>query len=168
VPFVAQWSIGNFITASGISLWACWRRSAPCCSSAREALAWFFAYLFLTALSGFFDYLPGRQRADAGADQGADPDQRLLLRAQLRGGFDHRLPAAALLGDREAEGAGQPGRGHRLLQIEQDRSERLLLNILPGPIAERLKHSNQTIADGFADVTVMFVDIVNFTRVAEG
>jgi adenylate cyclase len=57
---------------------------------------------------------------------------------------------------------------HRLLQIEQERSERLLLNILPGPVAERLKSSNQTIADGFADVTVMFADIVNFTQVAEG
>jgi class 3 adenylate cyclase len=57
---------------------------------------------------------------------------------------------------------------HRLLQDEQERSERLLLNILPGPIAERLKHDKQTIADGFADVTVMFVDIVNFTKVAEG
>jgi adenylate cyclase len=57
---------------------------------------------------------------------------------------------------------------HRLLQVEQERSERLLLNILPGPIAERLKNSNQTIADGFAEVSVMFADIVNFTRVAEG
>ena len=55
-----------------------------------------------------------------------------------------------------------------MLQHEQDRSERLLLNILPGPIAERLKNSSQTIADGFADVSVMFVDIVNFTRIAEG
>ncbi|HAY26632.1 MAG TPA: adenylate/guanylate cyclase domain-containing protein, partial [Candidatus Accumulibacter sp.] len=55
-----------------------------------------------------------------------------------------------------------------LLQIEQDRSERLLLNILPGPIAKRLKDSDQTIADGFAEVSVMFADIVSFTRVAEG
>lgn len=57
---------------------------------------------------------------------------------------------------------------HRLLQIEQDRSEKLLLNILPTPVAERLKMENQTIADGFADVTVMFADIVNFTSIAEG
>ena len=55
-----------------------------------------------------------------------------------------------------------------MLQEEQERSERLLLNILPGAIAERLKNDKQTIADGFADVTVMFVDIVNFTKVAEG
>jgi class 3 adenylate cyclase len=57
---------------------------------------------------------------------------------------------------------------HTMLLVEQDRSERLLLNILPGPVAERLKHSDQTIADGFADVTVMFADIVNFTQVAAG
>jgi class 3 adenylate cyclase len=55
---------------------------------------------------------------------------------------------------------------HHLLTAEQARSERLLLNILPSPIAERLKQSDQPIADGFADVTVMFADIVNFTQVA--
>jgi len=43
-----------------------------------------------------------------------------------------------------------------------------LLNILPGSIAERLKHDDSTIADGFADITVMFADIVNFTSIAEG
>src|SRR5262249_39510833 len=57
---------------------------------------------------------------------------------------------------------------HRLLQAEQERSERLLLNILPEPVAERLKQEDGTIADGFADVTVMFADIVNFTTIAEG
>ena len=51
-------------------------------------------------------------------------------------------------------------------QIEQERSEKLLLNILPGAVAERLKSSDKVIADGFADVTVMFADIVNFTQVA--
>jgi class 3 adenylate cyclase len=55
---------------------------------------------------------------------------------------------------------------HKQVQIEQERSEKLLLNILPGAVAERLKNSNKTIADGFADVTVMFADIVNFTQVA--
>ena len=55
---------------------------------------------------------------------------------------------------------------HELVRIEQERSEKLLLNILPSPVAERLKLSDQTIADGFSDVTVMFADIVNFTQVA--
>jgi adenylate cyclase len=49
------------------------------------------------------------------------------------------------------------------LQIEREKSERLLLNILPGPIAERLKQGQNVIADSFAQVTVLFADIVNFT-----
>lgn len=55
---------------------------------------------------------------------------------------------------------------HRELAHEQERSERLLLNILPAPVALRLKDAEHTIADGFADATVMFADIVNFTQVA--
>jgi len=42
-------------------------------------------------------------------------------------------------------------------------SEVLLLNILPRPIAERLKRGEQVIADDFPEVSVLFADIVNFT-----
>ncbi|MFZ0547814.1 MAG: adenylate/guanylate cyclase domain-containing protein, partial [Candidatus Promineifilaceae bacterium] len=52
------------------------------------------------------------------------------------------------------------------LEIEQERSERLLLNILPAPIAEQLKNGNQVVADIFNDVTVLFADIVDFTPLA--
>jgi class 3 adenylate cyclase len=54
----------------------------------------------------------------------------------------------------------------RLLKAEQERSERLLLNILPGPIADRLKADHATIADSYSEVTVLFADIVNFTEYA--
>lgn len=53
------------------------------------------------------------------------------------------------------------------LRIEQEKSELLLLNILPKPIADRLKQNPQSIADSFADVTVLFADLVNFTRLSE-
>ncbi len=52
------------------------------------------------------------------------------------------------------------------LQVEQQRSERLLLNILPEPIAARLKENETTIADSFSDATVLFADIVNFTKLS--
>jgi class 3 adenylate cyclase len=45
-------------------------------------------------------------------------------------------------------------------------NERLLLNILPAPIAERLKAGDEHIADKFAEVTVLFADIVEFTKLA--
>jgi class 3 adenylate cyclase len=52
------------------------------------------------------------------------------------------------------------------LQAEQEKSERLLLNILPQPIAERLKGGQVTIADHYPEVTVLFADLVNFTQLS--
>jgi class 3 adenylate cyclase len=45
-------------------------------------------------------------------------------------------------------------------------NERLLLNILPGPIAQRLRDGERMIADRFDDVTLLFADIVEFTRLS--
>ena len=56
---------------------------------------------------------------------------------------------------------------HSEMLQEKERSEELLLNILPPPIAERLKKNEANIAQGHADVTVMFADIVGFTRMTE-
>jgi adenylate cyclase len=53
------------------------------------------------------------------------------------------------------------------LEVEQERSERLLLNIFPQTIAQRLKYSSQIIADSFPAVTVLFADLVGFTQFAE-
>ncbi|NEP57181.1 MAG: PAS domain S-box protein, partial [Symploca sp. SIO2G7] len=49
------------------------------------------------------------------------------------------------------------------LRIEQEKSERLLLNILPKPIAEQLKQNTSAIAEQFNDATILFADIVGFT-----
>jgi class 3 adenylate cyclase len=53
-----------------------------------------------------------------------------------------------------------------LLQIEKDKSENLLLNILPKAVADRLKGGERTIANGHATVTVLFADLVGFTELA--
>jgi len=53
------------------------------------------------------------------------------------------------------------------LRIEQERSDQLLLNILPRPIANRLKEGQRQIADYFPDVTVLFCDLVGFTQISE-
>jgi class 3 adenylate cyclase len=55
----------------------------------------------------------------------------------------------------------------RLVEANE-RSEKLLLNILPAPIAARLKDEDKAIADGFAEVTVLFADIVGFTELSQG
>ncbi len=52
------------------------------------------------------------------------------------------------------------------LKFQQDQTEKLLLNILPKPIAERLKVEQSTIADSFEEVSVLFADIVGFTELS--
>jgi Adenylate and Guanylate cyclase catalytic domain len=59
---------------------------------------------------------------------------------------------------------GEAVRSRRALQLEQERSERLLLNVLPAPIAARLKAGEEVIADAFPEVTVLFADLVDFTE----
>jgi class 3 adenylate cyclase/FixJ family two-component response regulator len=49
------------------------------------------------------------------------------------------------------------------LKREQEKSEQLLLNILPRTIAERLKQNRGVIAERFDEVTILFADIVDFT-----
>lgn len=165
-PFVMQWSIGNFITGSGIILWGLLAPfGAILFFGVRESVAWFFAWVFFTALTGVFDFL----LADAHASQKLAISLRtsvvffalnfiavatiiyVLLRysIQEKHKIQQRLEEA-----------------HWQLLAEQYRSEKLLLNILPAPVAERLKNAEQTIADGFPAATVMFADLVNFTRVA--
>jgi class 3 adenylate cyclase len=62
---------------------------------------------------------------------------------------------------------GEAIRNRRELDLEREKSERLLLNVLPGSIAARLKQTEGVIADGFAEVTVLFADIVDFTSRSE-
>jgi len=57
-------------------------------------------------------------------------------------------------------------KARQVLMAEQAKSERLLLNILPHSIAERLKHQSDSIADNFTEVTVLFADIVGFTQLS--
>ena len=53
------------------------------------------------------------------------------------------------------------------LDAERAKSEELLLNILPAPIAERLKTGQTVIADRYESVSVLFSDIVGFTPLSE-
>jgi class 3 adenylate cyclase len=56
----------------------------------------------------------------------------------------------------------------RTSELEQEKaeSERLLLNVLPAPVAERLKQGEGIIVDRFDNVSVLFADIVGFTAMS--
>ncbi|MES0489209.1 MAG: adenylate/guanylate cyclase domain-containing protein [Leptospirales bacterium] len=55
----------------------------------------------------------------------------------------------------------------KLLEIEREKSEELLLNILPKQIADILKSGSRTIADEYQNVSILFADIVNFTPLSQ-
>jgi class 3 adenylate cyclase len=82
------------------------------------------------------------------------PFNPVVLRARLGACLEKKR-----LRDREQAYVAQ-------LRTEREKSERLLLNVLPHPIAERLKAGEEPIADFFENVTVLFADIVGFTPLA--
>jgi len=164
VPFVMQWSIGSYVASSGVMLWAL---LAPVgvmvFQGPRESIPWFFAYLMMTAVSGFFDYY-----LSSGEEAGVPLRTIAVFFALNFAAMSSIVYLIMSMFVREksrlkAELDGQ----HKMLQVEKEKSENLLLNILPAPIAERLKDDQSTIADGYADATVMFADIVNFTRLSD-
>jgi len=114
-------------------------------SSWRESVPWFFAYIVLTVLSGIFDYFSVRRQP------GSDEDHRVFLPSILPRCL-HHIFLCDILSWRwirsKPAGSAAPvaGRG-------TEESERVLLNVLPSSIADRLKKHQALIADGHADVT---------------
>ncbi len=88
------------------------------------------------------------------------PERLRIIRPILLGGLFATLAACAHYARRATLIA------ETALDRAHQRSEDLLLNILPPSIARRLKLSGGTIADGFSEVSVLFADIVGFTRMS--
>ncbi len=81
----------------------------------------------------------------------AKPCNSVLLRARLNACLEKRR-----LRMQEQEHL-------KAIEAERRKSDALLLNILPRPIADRLKHGETTIVDSLGEVTVLFADLVGFT-----
>ncbi len=163
-PFIMQWSIGSSVSSSGVMLWALLAPvGAMVVAGWRESIPWFIAYVVLTAVSGFFDYFLG-----AGVQSGV-PTKTVgvffALNFVAMSSIIYFLIRYFVLGTEKIK--NQLDQKHKLLLEEQKKSEQLLFNVLPTPIAQRLKDKPGLIADGYADVTVMFADIVNFTQLTE-
>jgi class 3 adenylate cyclase len=90
---------------------------------------------------GAVDYLP-------------KPFDPTLLRARIGSCLDNKL-----LRDRERQILAE-------LRVEKERNDALLHSILPHAIVERIKTGDGLIADDVAEVTIIFADIVDFTRLA--
>ena len=162
-PFAMQWSIGNFVTASGVSLWGLIAPvGAVTILGNRQSIPWFFAWLFMTVMAGVFDYLLGTTVRSFDLSTVAVffvlnfAAISVMIYALLWYFSNEKTKLRHMVEASYAE-----------LAEEKGRSDRLLLNILPAAIAERLKRGEVNIAQGHADVTVLVADIVGFTRMTE-
>ncbi|HET8956758.1 MAG TPA: adenylate/guanylate cyclase domain-containing protein [Solirubrobacterales bacterium] len=156
LPFALQWSLGGFENSSAVALWAftC-PVGALLFVGVRQAIPWFVAFAALVAVSGAID-----PALAAGAPE---IPTGVVVSFFVFNVLGVCLTAYVLLQYfvRARE------RALAELAVERARSERLLLNVLPASIAARLKLSEEAIAEGFGEATVMFADIVGFTPLAQ-
>jgi class 3 adenylate cyclase len=89
------------------------------------------------------------------------PFDPVLLRARVFSSLEKKR-----LRDVDKERIIQLQHEKELLNIEQMKTEKLMLNILPKPIAERLKKSEGFISDSYPEVTILFSDLSGFTKMA--
>ena len=163
-PFVMQWSVGSSVTSSGVTLWALLAPvGAVVVAGWRESIPWFVAYIVLTAVSGFFDYFLGV--GNTGGLEMKTIGVFFALNFVAMSSILYFLVRYFVLETEKIK--DRLDQQHALLIEEQNKSERLLLNVLPVAIAQRLKDNQALIADGHSDVTVMFADITNFTQLTE-
>jgi len=148
LPFLLQWTLGGFVASGAVMLWAVLAPfGALMLSSRREALGWLGMYVVLTIISGAWDSRLAEDPAQASSVVSA---VFFVLNVVVVSATAFFLLQYFI----------------RHLEFERARSNRLLLNILPEAIAERLKAGEGVIADGFDEATVLFADIVGFTPLA--
>jgi adenylate cyclase len=149
LPFGVQWSLGGLANSGAVMLWAFMAPvGALLFAGTRNAAAWLLAFVALAVLSGVLEDRIAQVATVA-------PNIRSLFFVMNVSGVCIVVYLLTRYFTREREQA-------------QERSERLLLNILPEPIARRLKRDPSAIADAFTNVTVLFADIVDFTHFSAG
>jgi guanylate cyclase len=122
--------------------------------SPREATRWFLAYLVVLGLGLVMSYMIEQPLNVLSPGAG--------LRLTVMNITGVSIFAFAIL----YYFVQQRDLAFRLLRGERERSEDLLLNILPKDIVAVLKNSPQTIANQFDGATILFADVVNFTPLA--
>jgi adenylate cyclase len=156
LPFILQLSLGGFVPSSGVILWSF---TAPLgallFSGRKDAARWFAAFLAVIVLSAALDPLLANKTAEI-------PRAIVIAFFALNilgvtGTCYFLLEYFVRERDRAAE----------IIAAERERSERLLLNVLPEPIAERLKSGESLIADRASEAGVLFADIAGFTPLSE-
>lgn len=155
MPFFLQWTIGGYQAAGGVAIWAILSPiGALMILGTRKSLPWFMLFIVLSAFSWLFNDLFAVNLMPMPASV---KDTFLLMNI---------IGTACILYAAMSYFQSQKERTMRALALEQARSDKLLLNILPTSIAQRLKNQDNRIADNHESVTILFADIVGFTELS--
>jgi len=154
LPFLFQLSMGGFVASGGMVMWSFVAPiGALVLAGTRHGVPWFAAFVALVALSGFIDPRVSGVEVPPGT-----VIIFFVLNISALSALVYLLLQYFMRGLERTRAA---------LEAEQENSERLLLNVLPEPIARRLMHGEEPIADAFSEVTVLFADIVDFTQMSD-
>lgn len=146
LPFLLQWQLGGIARSGAVMVWSFWTPLyALITGGRREWQGWLAAFVALVALSGVLE------EHIASAAASIAPVLSAAFTVINIGGLALVTMLVMRYVVRERDAA-------------QQRSEHLLLNILPQPIAQRLKRDAGAIADAYEEVTVLFADLVDFTH----
>jgi adenylate cyclase len=150
-----QMLVGGFLPSGAVGLWGILAPlGALVFLEVRQAVRWFAAFLAVFLVTGIIGEV-------------------LFTDADLPLGFTSTMLALNVIGAGSvaftllAVFAHQRNTALTALQAEQEKSEALLLNILPAPIAERLKAAARPIADHLVATSILFADVVDFTPLAQ-
>lgn len=151
-----QWAIGGFAASSGVAIWAILSPvGALMILGTRQSTPWFMLFISLALMSWKLNhYFAGNAMPIPNNVKDAFFLMNITGTASILYGVLRYFQA-------------QKERVMASLALEQARSEKLLLNILPAAIATRLKDNDMRIADHYDAVTVMFADLINFTQLSE-
>jgi len=150
-----QTLVGGFLPSGGVGLWGILAPlGALVFLDVRQAVRWFVAFVLVFLLLGI-----------AGEVLFADADLPIWFTSTMLA--LNVIGAGSVAFTLLATFANQRNAALTALRVEQEKSELLLMNILPGSIAERLKAATQTIADHFASASILFADVVDFTPLAQ-
>lgn len=151
LPFLLMLALGGYIFGSAVIVWSILAPlGALLFDEPRRARGWWLAFVALVIIAGLLEPL-GRAPNNLGPER-----VRLLFVLNVATVFSLAFVLLySFVRQRDAL--------HRSLQVEQQKAENLLLNILPAEVAAVLKHEERTIADHFAQASILFADMVGFT-----
>ncbi len=161
LPFALQWSLGGFENGSAV---AAWGGVTPILAYLFGAVGavWLGAFIVLLGVSAAFESVLSEHAPAIGEGVRA-----AMFALNLAGPTLVAFFALWYFADQRNQARAALAEEHRHLVAEQERSERLLLNVLPAAIAEQLRDGSSTIAESHPDVSVLFADIVGFTPLGE-